>query len=218
MYPGAVYGSESLRLAIGVIVASAAALGYGLLAARFTKSNSNLARKGTIGIAILAVFYMAEHFFVPLRQPWNLLTLMPGVIAPFFLFKRRFLPDFVVIAVMVWWSVQLSRSGAAYYDFSLYHLQAALWNSIASAIPGLANLHTRLGLNSSVMVLASGLNIPGLGGWSLSFLATALVEAMITAGISRFRCGPKSELFVFTPRLFWFAFFSIRGGCWTGAT
>jgi hypothetical protein len=181
MYENAAYGSDPGRLAIGVIVTSAAALGYGLLAGRFTKSDSNLAREGTIGIAILAVLGMAENFFVPLRQPWNLLTLLPGVIALPFLFKRRFLPDFVVITVMVWWAVQLSRTGAALYDFSLYHLQAVLWNSLDRTIPGLANLHTRLGFNSSVMVLASGLNIPGLGGWSLSFLATALIEAMITA-------------------------------------
>src|ERR1700722_16258805 len=103
----AVSGGGPMRLALGVIVASAAALGYGLLAARFTKSNGNLARKGTIGIAILAAIYMAEHFFVPLRQPGNLFALLPGVIALAFLFKRRYLPDFIVIAVMVWWAVQL---------------------------------------------------------------------------------------------------------------
>lgn len=72
----------------------------------------------------------------------------------------------------------------AFYDHGLYHLQAVIWNSLDRAIPGIGNLHVRLGFNSSVFILASGLNIPSLGGWSLSFLATALIEAMITADIA----------------------------------
>lgn len=98
--------SDSLRLTAGLIVASASALGYGLLASRFTKANNNLAQAGVIGITILVFVFMTEHFFVPLGQPWNFLTLSPGIIGLGLLFRRRNLLDLMVITVILWWAAQ----------------------------------------------------------------------------------------------------------------
>jgi hypothetical protein len=58
-----------------------------------------------------------------------------------------------------------------------------IWNTTDHIIVGLANLHNLLGYNESHFILAAGFNIPSLGGWSLSFLATALVEALIVADL-----------------------------------
>jgi len=175
--------SEPLKLFLGLLVAATSALGYGLLVARFTKSSQNLAGDGVIGIAILTSIFMTEHFFVPLRPPWNVSALIPGVICFAFFIRPRLLVELLVIAAMLWWAVEFSRTGSVAYDHNLYHLQSAIWNTLDRAIPGIANLHTRLGFNSSVLVLGSGLKIDSLGGWSLSFLATAVIEAMIAADL-----------------------------------
>jgi hypothetical protein len=180
--------SEPQKLALGFLLATCSALGYGLLASRFTRSNdgpsdNNLAQDGVAGMAILTTLFMAAHFFVPLRQTTNLIILLPGVFAfPFFL-KRRFLIELPVLAVMIWWAFQFTRSYPAVWDHGLYHLQSAVWNTLGPAIPGIANLHTRLGFNSSIFVLAAGLNIPVLGGWHLGLVSPALIEGMIAAAL-----------------------------------
>ena len=175
--------SDPVKLDIGLVVIALSALGYGLLAGRITKTNGNLAGFGVIGMAILTAIFMAEHFFIPLQQPSNLRTLLPGAISFCFLFRRRLLVELLILAAISWWAFQIARAGPDSYDHSLYHLQSAIWNTVDSAIPGLANLHVRLGFNPSLFVLAAGLHIPDLGGWRLAFLGTALLKAMIATDL-----------------------------------
>jgi hypothetical protein len=176
--------SESLKLVLGLLAASMSALGYGLLAARFTRAQStppppNLGACGAIGVAILTAIFLLANFFVALQHTVNVVILLPGVIAFVFFFERRFLIDLPIVALLVWWAFQLSRSYAVSWDHGLYHLQSAVWNTLQPAIPGIANLHTRLGFNSSVFVFAAGLEIPRLGGWHLALVSPVLIEAMI---------------------------------------
>lgn len=203
--------SETLRFSFGLMVAAASVLGYGLLAARFTKINSSLAANGVIGTAILSALLMTEHFFIPLQPTADLVTLIPGVICFAFLFRWRSGIELVLIAVTIWWAVQFDRMNVVPYDHALYHLQSAIWNTLDPAIPGITNLHTRLGFNSAMLVLGAGLNIPKLGGWSLSFLASALMEGMIAAElllsirsskktVSRIYCLIAAMIFLLEPR------------------
>jgi len=175
--------SEPLELTAGLILATFSALGYGRLATRLLKIEGALAADGVIGTTILTTIFAVVHFFFALQGTVNLAVLAPGILLLAILFKRRFLIELPVIAAMVWWAVQFSRTGGATYDQGLYHLQTMLWHNTDHIIVGLANLHTLLGYNESHFILAAGLNIPSLGGWSLSFLATALVEAMIAADL-----------------------------------
>jgi hypothetical protein len=180
--------TEPIQLALGLGVATASALGYGLLAGRFTRSDdsqpdNSLAGDGVIGMAILSALFMTAHFFVGLRQTANLVILLPGVIGLAFFFKRRFLIEIPILAVMIWWAYQYTRSGFLAWDHGLYHLQSTIWDTLGPAIPGIANIHARLGFNSSVFVLAAGLNIPLLGGWHLALVAPVLIEGMIAAAL-----------------------------------
>lgn len=175
--------SDPVKLEIGIFVIALSALGYGLLVGRITKSNASLAGFGVIGMAVLTAIFMVEHFFIPLQQPSNLTTLLPGVIGFCFLIRRRFLVELLILAAVTWWALQLARTGSDSYDHSLYHLQSAIWNTLDSAIPGLANIHVRLGFNPSIFVLASGMHIPDFGGWRLAFLGTALLKAMIATDL-----------------------------------
>jgi hypothetical protein len=175
--------SEPLRLTAGLVLATFSALGYGRLAARLLKIEGTLAADGVIGTTILTTIFAVVHFFFALQQTVNLATLVPGILCLAILFKRRFLIELPVIAAMVWWAVRFSQTGGATYDQGLYHLQTMLWNNTDHIIAGLANIHALLGYNQFHFILAAGLNIPILGGWSLSFLAAALVEALIVADL-----------------------------------
>lgn len=180
--------TEPIQLALGFVLATASALGYGLLAARLIRSDkeqpeNSLAGDGVLGIAILSSLFTAAHFFVALRQNVNLAILLPGVAGLAFFFKRRFLIELPILALAIWWAFQFTRSTPAPWDHGLYHLQSAVWSTLHPAIPGLANLHTRLGFNSSVFVLAAGLNIPLLGGWHLALVWPALIEGMIVSAL-----------------------------------
>jgi hypothetical protein len=173
--------SDTLRLTAGLILAAFSVLGYGRLASKLLKIEGTLAADGVIGTTILTAIFAVVHFFFALQQTVNLVTLAPGVLFLAILFRRRFLIEIPLIAVMIWWTVQISRTGVPTWDHGLYHLETMLWNTTDRVVVGLANLHTPLGYNQSLFVLAAGLSIPVFGGWSLSFLATALVEAMMAA-------------------------------------
>lgn len=175
--------SDPVRLTIGLIAVSVSALGYGMIAARFTKSKHNLAGDRLIGIAILTFVLMTGHFFVPLQSTENLAALLPGVLCFVVLLRPRLFIELLVLALAIWWAVQLSRTSYESFDHGSYHLPSVVWNIVAPVIPGLANLNTRFGFNSSIFILAAGLNIPALGGWSLAFLTTALIEGMIAADL-----------------------------------
>ncbi len=208
--------TEPIHLAIGFVVATASALGYGLLAARFIRADeeqpqNNLAGDGVVGIAILSALFMTAHFFVALRQNVNLAIVLPGVVGLAFFFKRRFLIELPILALVIWWAFQFTRSTYAVWDHGLYHLQSAVWNTLQPAIPGLANIHTRLGFDSSVFVVASGLNIPLLGGWQLALVWPALIEGMIVSAlllsirsaaekVVRLYCFVAVVVLVFEPR------------------
>jgi hypothetical protein len=218
--------TEPLKLVLGYIVATLSALGYGLLTAWLanrsakpdsSQPNYNLAGDGVIGVAILTTLFMMIHFFVALRQTADLLILAPGVLCFAFFFRRRFLFELPILAVMVWWAFQLSRSGPASWDHGLYHLQSTMWNTLEPVIPGLANLHARLGFNSSVFVFAAGLEIPLLGAWHLALVSSTIIEAMIVTElllairsspqkVARLYCFIVVAFLIFVPR--WLILFS----------
>jgi hypothetical protein len=208
--------TEPVQLAVGFVVATASALGYGLLAAKFIRADegqpeNNLAGDGVVGMVILSALFMTANFFVALRPNVNLAILLPGIIGLALFFKRRFLIELPILALVIWWAFQFTRSTPAVWDHGLYHLQSTVWSTLQPAIPGLANLHTRLGFNSSVFVLAAGLNIPLLGGWQLALAWPAVIEGMIVSTlllsirssaekVVRLYCFVAVVVLVFEPR------------------
>ncbi len=76
----------------------------------------------------------------------------------------------------IFWLADLSILPPAHYDSGLYHLQAIRWAGLYPDVPGLANLHFRLGFNSSWWSFVSSL---GVGPWrgQEAHLATGLVLA-----------------------------------------
>jgi hypothetical protein len=70
--------------------------------------------------------------------------------------------------------VLLATSSSTHYDTGLYHAQLVVWTKEYGAVPGLANLHSRLGFNSSWDVFASFLDQSYFSGRS-----THIVELIV---------------------------------------
>ena len=72
--------------------------------------------------------------------------------------------------------------GYMHYDSDLYHAQAIRWIEEYGVVPGLANLHTRLGYNSASFALSALYSFAFLGG--RSYHACAGFLALLTAAES----------------------------------
>ncbi len=78
------------------------------------------------------------------------------------------------------WLAHLSVQQPYHYDSGLYHLQAIQWAGAHPVVPGLANLHFRLGFTSAWWPFASSL---GLGPWAghQAHLETGMVLSLLFA-------------------------------------
>jgi hypothetical protein len=73
------------------------------------------------------------------------------------------------------------------YDIQAYHLQAVRWAAEFGSVPGLANLHGRLGFNSALHPLAALLSSPGglwLGREYVNSLIVIITLAVLLQGIA----------------------------------
>jgi hypothetical protein len=72
-------------------------------------------------------------------------------------------PALILLAGAVVLLIAIRSAGPCnYYDTGLYGAQAVRWIQTYSAVPGLANLYGRLGINSSVFLFIAGI---GQGVW-----------------------------------------------------
>lgn len=62
---------------------------------------------------------------------------------------------FLVIGVLLFIISYFASLSVSWPDTQGYHLNAVKWTNLYSVVPGLANLHTRLGFNSSFFLFAS---------------------------------------------------------------
>lgn len=90
----------------------------------------------------------------------------------------------LAVALAALWLANLSIQPPFHYDSGLYHLQAVQWSGTHAAVPGLANLHYRLGFTSAWWPFTSSL---GLGPWRghEAHLATGLVLCLLLAEQAR---------------------------------
>lgn len=159
--------------------------GVGIFVAGRCRSLRLLAHKPVLAfwlgwpVVIAALFLL--HLFLPIRPwvwvPFSILAIQGWVsllsrmnrrsrraVAPVPSARRRF-ADYVRLVVFVVLGLLLARralDGPTAYDASLYHLQSVQWARTFSAVPGLANLHSRLGVNSAVFLLVASLELPAL--------------------------------------------------------
>jgi hypothetical protein len=91
-----------------------------------------------------------------------------------------------VLVVAAWNAL---TSAITCYDIQTYHLQAVRWAAEFGSVPGLANLHGRLGFNSALHPLAALLSSPGgswLGREYVNSLIVTITLAILIQGIASY--------------------------------
>ena len=99
---------------------------------------------------------------------------------------REGLPFGILLGLAAFWiaTVSVYRTIDPLYDFGLYYEQTIRWNREFRAVPGLANLHDRLGFGSGIHLLEGIVNPPALRGRAIGALS-ALLVLVVGAGCLR---------------------------------
>jgi hypothetical protein len=123
-------------------------------------------------IALLCLVFRRQAITELVREAWNQ-TSLPGLLV--------LLPIFFVAA----WNAM--TTSIACYDIESYHLQAVRWAAEFGSVPGLANLHGRLGFNSALHPFAALLSSPGglwLGREYANSLVVTITLAILVQGLA----------------------------------
>src|SRR5260370_23695802 len=157
---------------------------------RWIPGRFNLSDLSLVGLAVAICFSETWSAFGGL-YPWANGVLCSAALLSI-LFRRRAASDVLreagrqtrplgliilvpVLLVAAWNSV----TSATCYDIMGYHLQAVRWAGEFGSVPGLANLHGRLGFNSALHPLAALLSSPG-GFWlGREYVNTSIVVATL---------------------------------------
>ncbi len=103
---------------------------------------SLLANTMVIGMSILPLLFFRSELKAQLHLYWS------TVKGSHILFKLVFFISFLI-------ALEKSFMETSHYDAGLYYLQTMKWMQSYPVVPGLANLHTRLGFNSNWHLLSA---------------------------------------------------------------
>ena len=170
---------------------AAAAIGYGAglvwIWRSYVRTPVPFVSTGEIGLAGLFVLDwlgILLHFFVPLSPAVSLVVTSIGVIL-LVLSGRRLLhgskPIYIVFVFLCLITFCLqSQIDLVQADGGIYYVPTIVWNSASPLIPGSGNIHSRLGFNTTALVLASLLRLPVVL-WKSAFLLNALFALLVMA-------------------------------------
>jgi hypothetical protein len=142
---------------------------------------------------MLAMIFLGDlsNFFIPAYPLIPCLAALTGL--TFLILHRRWLftgltPANILSALIVLAVASLAATRpSTHVDTGLYHLQAVRWITDRSLVPGLANLHLRLGYNSAWAMVAAVMEAPGLLGKSMFLLNTLLATIAICLSLDSLR-------------------------------
>ncbi|MCR4762398.1 MAG: hypothetical protein K5696_02610 [Lachnospiraceae bacterium] len=119
-------------------------------------------------ICILIVYHYRTELFHRLlvRAGFSGLQEVRGRMPDGYLLSRRI---WLIYALLVLWIAYGASHGVMHYDTGLYHAQSIRWIEEFGTVPGIANLHSRLGYNSASFAFSAL--------YSFSFLKGAPVHA-----------------------------------------
>ncbi len=139
------------------------------------------------GLALLLLFLQLWHLVLPIRGAAAMAVAVMGATGWFVarsqLVSERprppveWLPLLLIAALVVVWVANVSLSRPTASDTGIYHLPAVAWARAYPIVPGLANLHGRLGFNNSSLLFAALLD---QGPWvgRVTHLANGFVVAL----------------------------------------
>ena len=158
-----------------VLWAAIAALGYGSLLSRLLRINPNLGDRGILGLLTFAFLGCLFNFFTPVSSDTHVAILMVGVLLTAIHFAELRNSKIVWAVAALTLAYVFSRPQFKLsYDTGLYHLQTLQWIKTQPIVPGLANLHSRLAVNSAIFLIAAVADEDGIG-WVSNILVVLFV-------------------------------------------
>ncbi len=164
-----------------------------------------------IGFVLTLGLLQLWNFFLPVDDRAAMLVTVIAAVgwtvtrgetsAPTTVLERLLLA--IAIAIVAWWTARWSLGPIRNYDTGLYHLPMVRWIQEYALVPGLANLHGRLGFNSSsylytALLDAVPLGVRGARHANGLLLAVLLAHSLFAAiAIAKSRSGPRAaDLFM----------------------
>ncbi|MBK8248078.1 MAG: hypothetical protein IPK85_11845 [Gemmatimonadetes bacterium] len=109
--------------------------------------------------------------------------------------------DWLLAFGLALWVANRALGPTALFDTGMYHQPAVAWANAWPAVPGLANLHGRLGFNSGALLVDAALDLGPLDGHALH-VANGLLVSMLLAeaayAVGALRGGSTSAYDAFT--------------------
>ncbi|HPY75399.1 MAG TPA: hypothetical protein PLB63_08340 [Planctomycetota bacterium] len=120
-----------------------------------------------IGFGVAGMYFSTISLFFALRTRTLLPLVVISFIGLYYFWKEKrqllipVLPSFVLFSIVFYFFVSAYARGSdnALFDTKAYHATIIKWMNHYPVVPGLANLHGRLGFNSLYLHLAAGMNV-----------------------------------------------------------
>jgi hypothetical protein len=168
------------------------------------------------GLAILGTIANLLNIFVPISPNVALVVFAIGWLL--FVLNARYVVKAFPLSLVLFglvlaiYAAYSGQKPVANYDSGLYHLQAIRWITASKTPLGLANLHSRLGFNSSWFSIAASLEIPYLQHKSSFIVNTLLLFVYglaigdVAVTFSAARKVALSDIFLVLSGLVWLIF------------
>ncbi|MBV6521937.1 MAG: hypothetical protein MNPFHGCM_02081 [Gemmatimonadaceae bacterium] len=143
-----------------------------------------------LGYAVTMLFLQLWHLLLPITGLTTVLVIASGVVlawryrAAWGLGHLRGWWGLAALAVACWIAVR-SMGGVTLYDSGMYHIPFVNWVKTYSIVPGLGNLHGRLGFNPASLLVAAMVDVGPWTDGSQHIANSFLVAAFATHAIAR---------------------------------
>jgi len=114
-------------------------------------------------LAFLAIIVIRKYAFVRLKTIYGQLSSLGPV-------------SWLILTLFATYAFYFAATATPIYDTGLYHAQTIHWIEFYHVVPGLANLHTRLGFNSTIFLLAAFFGF----GWNFYQIAGLIIFVSMT--------------------------------------
>lgn len=187
----------ALAILLTWVVCALVLIGLGSLTLSSLANDFSLTSSFWVGLAVAAAFLEIWSLFLRVSLATSLAILLLGAIglarhrAHFLPQLRQFARDHAGIVVsffLIVFYVALRAAGpCAHYDTGLYGAQAVRWIETYPAVPGLANVHARLGFDSAVFLFSAALDQGYWHGFGFHLFTGLILAAMWTSLLPAWR-------------------------------
>lgn len=181
-----------LFLLFSVLIFITAFFGVGVFISNFLKLQfrESFSLNTFLGICISSLFFSILQFFTPLNTVILCCFLLVGGFGVIFWLRKKtndyknltscksfIKTNYFIIITDILFLLTISIYFCSYNEITagdtlLYHSSLVSWLNYSKIVPGLANLHYRLGMNSAYLILAAGIDTGIFDKYSSTILPT----------------------------------------------